>query len=264
MKKVAITLLILTFCAMAYAGPERYSGKEMKQVAPVPVAECPNWTGFYVGGFGGYKFAPINSDLNLFGDWNDGFPEVSGLESAGSENLDSSGAEAGSLIGYNYQWHNWVFGAEAAGGYLWLRDSNQTGILTNGGNRNTYDVSTSFKTHYLATFSPRIGYAFCKWMPYITGGLAVGDLDFFQQINEHDTFFREGGSHSENNAGWFVGGGLQYAITHHWSVRGQYQYVDLGSVSFDHKGTSPFPGFIGHSEAELREHNVSLAVIFQF
>jgi opacity protein-like surface antigen len=61
-----------------------------------------------------------------------------------------------------------------------------------------------------------------------------------------------------------VGGGLQYAITHHWSVRGQYQYVDLGSVSFDHKGTSPFPGFIGHSEAELREHNVSLAVIFQF
>ncbi len=57
MKKLALTLTILTaFCALAYAGPEPYSGKEMKQIVPVPPS-CPTWTGFYVGGFAGTNLA---------------------------------------------------------------------------------------------------------------------------------------------------------------------------------------------------------------
>jgi opacity protein-like surface antigen len=35
---------------------------------------------------------------------------------------------------------------------------------------------------------------------------------------------REGGQTRQTNAGWFVGGGLQYALTEHWSVRAQYEY----------------------------------------
>lgn len=31
-----------------------------------------------------------------------------------------------------------------------------------------------------------------------------------------------------------VGGGLEHALTAHWSARAQYQYVDLGEIDFDH------------------------------
>jgi hypothetical protein len=45
----------------------------------------------------------------------------------------------------------------------------------------------------------------------------------------------------------------------------QYQYIDLGEIDFDH---SPGPGgisnFIGNSEASLREHNASAAIIYKF
>ncbi|MEP7014670.1 MAG: outer membrane beta-barrel protein, partial [Verrucomicrobiota bacterium] len=158
--------------------------------------------------------------------------------------------------------NKWVFGLEATGGYLWLRDSHGDGDFFSS-NGNQFFTSTSFKTHYLLTVGSRIGYAFCRWLPYVTGGLAIGDLDFFQQFQAPD-FFPEkvGGRTSETNAGWFVGGGLQYSITEHWSARVQYQYVDLGSTSFDHDSAPPT--FPSSSKVELREHNASFAIIYGF
>jgi outer membrane immunogenic protein len=284
MKKAIATLTIE--CALAsllYAGPEPLpSGKEMKQVAPAPAPECPNWTGFYIGGFGGYKFAATDLDLNLNGSWDGPVPgdiaDAAFIESRVPNELDASGAEAGGLIGYNYQWNNWVFGLEADGGYLWLRDSDNTGTFVVPATTDEYTVATSLKTHYLVTVAPRIGYAFCRWLPYVTGGLAVGDIDYHQEINQFNQFaggshfFQEGGSTSDTKLGWMVGGGLEYAINNHWRLRGQYQFIDLGCVDFDSAGTSQSPlippgvaaGFTGNHEACLREHNASFAIMYKF
>ena len=272
MKKFALALTILSsLAALAYAGPEQYhaSGKEMKEVVPVPTP-CPTWAGFYIGGFGGYKYGNIDPNVDLGGFWDSEEPaDRDGLQSLGSRDLNTSGAELGGLIGFNYQWHNWVFGAEAAGGYLWLRDSHSDEL---SGNLDPLVISSSFKTHYLFTFGPRIGYTFCRWMPYVTGGLAVGDLEFDQNIRfplqadgtqQQMESFHQGGSERQTNAGWFVGAGLEYAITNHWRVRGQYQYIDLGSVDFN--SSDVFTGdFTGHHDADLTEHNVSFAIIYGF
>jgi hypothetical protein len=111
--------------SLTYAGPERYSGKEAKQVAPPP-PPSPNWTGFYVGAFGGYKFGSTGVDLSLGGDWNFRPEDRNVVEAHAPENLDASGG----LIGSNYQFtNNWVVALEAAGGYLWLRNSDESGIF---------------------------------------------------------------------------------------------------------------------------------------
>jgi outer membrane immunogenic protein len=263
---------LFAFGALVYAGPEPLpSGKEMKQVAPAP-PPCPNWTGFYIGAFGGYKFAATDINLDLFGDWNGPSPsdpfDKEFIEPRAPHDLDASGAEAGGLIGYNYQWNKWVFGLEASGGYLWLRNSDNTGTFTVPATGDIYNVSTSFKTHYLVTVGPRIGYAFCRWLPYVTGGLAIGDIDFDQEITQFfrgRVFFDEGGSTSETKVGWMVGGGLEYALTDHWHLRGQYQYIDLGCTDFHSIGSASFNiGYFGHHEACLREHNASVAIIFEF
>ena len=264
MKKLALIFtLVCALCALMYAGPEPFSGKEMKQVVPPPPA-CPDWTGFYIGGFGGYKYGGTDVALDLIGNWlTDGTGDNVPVASRGSEGLDTSGFELGGLIGYNYQWNKWVFGLEASGGYVWLRDSHDTGIFTtNFGD--TYDLNTSFKSHYLVTLGPRIGYAFCRWLPYVTGGLAVGDIDFHQRITQHNVVFSEGGGASDDNAGWMVGAGLQYAISDHWSARAQYQYIDLGCVDFNSVGSARFQGYLGNHEACLTEHNASFALIYKF
>ena len=260
------------FCAVAasaFAGPvQEYSGKEMKQMAAAPPPPCPSWTGFYIGAFGGYKFSNTGIDPNLGGFWNGPTPtdpfDKEVIEPITPNDLDTSGAELGGLIGYNYQWNNWVFGVEAAGGYLWLRDSDNTGVFTVPATDNTYSVATSLKTHYLATFGGRIGYAFCRWLPYVTGGLAVGDIDFEQTIIQHNLLFNEVGHTDDAELGWMVGGGLEYALTNHWRIRAQYQYVDLGSGDFHSVGAFGNNGYTADSSAELREHNVSFALIYGF
>jgi outer membrane immunogenic protein len=269
MKRFIAALTILSACvALLYAGPEPMpSGKEMKEVLQ-PAPSCPNWTGFYIGITGGYKFGDVDIDMNL-DDFNQGPFDADSVESHGEPDLSTSGAELGGVMGYNFQLHNnWVFGLEAAGGYLWLRDSEGSERFLGAESGDEYHVSSSFKTHYLATFAPRIGYAFCRWMPYVTGGLAVGDLDFKQNIKRHtgsvsEGGFNEGGSVDDTNAGWMVGGGLEYSINNHWRVRAQYQYIDLGDVDFDHDSTevdfSP-----GSSHMELREHNASFSLIYAF
>jgi outer membrane immunogenic protein len=272
MKKATLGLIIsCVFSALIYAGPEPYSGKDMKEVAPMPPA-CPSWTGFYVGGFAGYKFGSADTNLELGGGW-DADPldraDRDLLLANSPDNLDTSGFEAGGLIGYNYQWNKWVFGLEASGAYLWLDNAHDTGLFTVPATQDVYNIETSFETQYLFTVGPRIGYTFCRWLPYITGGLAVGDIDFHQELILHNFPFNEGGSTSDTQVGWMVGGGLEYAIDDHWRVRAQYQFIDLGEIDFSHSTPGlTFLGapadFTGTSRVELREHNASFAIIYGF
>jgi outer membrane immunogenic protein len=276
MKKLTLTVTIFSvLCALAYAGPESLpsSGKEMKQVMTAPAPECPNWGGFYIGAFGGYKFSNVDPDLHLTGSWitaND--TDRFDIQNRAGEDLDNDGGEAGGLIGYNFQMNHWVFGLEVDGGALWARDSHNSGIFfANGNQGGEFSIATSFETNYLVTAGARIGYAFCRWMPYVTGGAAGGNLDYRQTVRSNfgngGNDYRQQGSSSDDNIGWMVGGGLEYAITNHWRVRGQYQYIDLGDTSFDTVGnirTFNFSGFTGHHEVELTEHNASFALIFGF
>jgi outer membrane immunogenic protein len=276
MNKVGLvcSVLLSVFVPTLQAGPEQYSGKEMKQVATTSPPECPSWTGFYIGGFGGYKFSNVDTDVDLTGLWDTVFPSGRDtIEGRQPRDLDNSGAEAGGLLGYNFQFGNWVIGGEAAGGHLWARDSRDIGLIRVPDDLlDAYELSNSFKTHYLVTVGPRIGYAFCRWMPYVTGGLAVGDLDYswgLKNLGEPGLSifsFRERGHVSETNVGWMVGGGLEHALTNHWHLRAQYQYIDLGSVDFNTAavGAGSATDFTGRHETSLTEHNASLAVIYKF
>ena len=68
----------------------------------------------------------------------------------------------------------------------------------------------------------RVGYAFDRFLPYITGGLAVGDIQASQPG------FAGG---DDTNAGWTVGGGLEFVIAGNWTAKAEYLYVDLGEFN---------------------------------
>jgi outer membrane immunogenic protein len=80
------------------------------------------------------------------------------------------------------------------------------------------------KLESFGTLRGRIGYAMGatgNWMPYVTGGLAVGEL------NAWDSLVPASGS--DFRAGWTVGGGVETGITQNWRFKIEYLYVDLGS-----------------------------------
>jgi outer membrane immunogenic protein len=262
MKTVATFAFIALYglCARTYAGPEAIapaSGKEMKEVA-MQAPSCASWTGFYVGGFGAWEYGVFDPHVDVaFEDETEDAREVE--SQANDHNLSASGAELGGLIGYNYQWRKWVFGLEGEGGYLWLRNS-QKHRFPIPGSDDIYAFAPSIKSHYLFTLGGRVGYSFCKWLPYVTGGLALGDADLEQRISETGDWSQTRND-SGTQVGWFVGGGLQYMLCKHWSVRGQYQYIDLGSVDLSYRVPTEFRA---SSNMDVRQHNVSFAVIYGF
>jgi outer membrane immunogenic protein len=59
-------------------------------------------------------------------------------------------------------------------------------------------------------------------LPYVTGGLAVGELHGWDALTP--------ASGSEFRAGWTVGAGIETPLAPHWTVKGEYLYMDLGSA----------------------------------
>jgi outer membrane immunogenic protein len=165
------------------------------------------------------------------------------------------------LVGFNFVCHHLVLGVEGSGAYVWSGDSRVDHFDTGG---TVYRLSTSTETHYLATVGPRIGWTFCRFLPFVTGGAAFANLDFANSITfpgGGPTNF-ESGRKDETTFGWFVGGGLEYALTNHWHLRGDYKYADLGDVEF--KSNFAGGGAPAFSRADLREHSATFGVVFQF
>jgi outer membrane immunogenic protein len=185
---------ILTLAAMVGPGgaadlPRRYDPNVPKAPA---FTQIYNWTGFYVG-------------INGGGGWgHSAWTTTNGF--------DVSGGLVGGTAGYNWQMGQWVFGVE--GDVDW---SNINGNTVAGC---PFGCQTS--NTWLATLRGRVGYAFDRFMPYVTGGAAFGDI---RATTPGFAGF------SDTNAGWAVGGGLEFAIYYNWTAKAEYLYVDLGHTN---------------------------------
>jgi outer membrane immunogenic protein len=171
--------------------------QELPMKAPAYYAPY-NWTGFYVG-------------INGGGGW--GRSEWTNA-SGSTGGFDVSGGLVGGTIGYNWQLGQWVYGLEGDIDWSNIRGSTSSGICAG--------TSCETKNDWLGTARMRIGYAFDRFLPYITGGLAVGD------VKGSAAGF---GSSTETNTGWTVGGGIEAVLAGPWTAKIEYLYVDLGNAS---------------------------------
>ena len=78
---------------------------------------------------------------------------------------------------------------------------------------------------WLATFRGRLGYAFDRWLPYITAGGAYGNVKATTDPGPGLA------SASSSQFGWTGGVGLEYAFLGNWTAKIEYLYVDLGSFN---------------------------------
>ena len=191
MKRVVIACLGL----LALAGGSA-TAADLPRYGPVPQAPgyspIYNWTGFYLG-------------INGGGGW--GQSQWDGVGT-----FDVSGGVIGGTVGYNWQFNQIVVGAE--GDIDWSGIKGTTTVLCPPG--------CETRNKWLATVRGRLGYAFDRFLPYITGGLAVGDINATVPV-------LPGGSIS--NAGWTIGAGLEVGVVSNVSLKAEYLYLDLGNFN---------------------------------
>ncbi len=118
--------------------------------AYVPYAPVPyfNWSGLYFG-------------LNGGGGWGRSSHTDANFGNATGE-FGVSGGLIGGTLGFNYQVGSWVWGLE--GDLDWAKIHGNSGPI--GG------VQYDSYLQWLGTVRGRVGFAFDRFLPYVTGGLA--------------------------------------------------------------------------------------------
>jgi outer membrane immunogenic protein len=208
MKRVVLAAL----CSTALMSAAQAADAKMPYTkAPQPAAQAFSWTGVYAGGNIGYGWGTTSFD-------------------GSNTSLNPSGVNGGGQVGYNYQIDHFVLGAEAD----FQGADHHDGVSAGGLGLN---ASLEAKSDWYATIRGRVGWAFGQFLPFVTGGIAFADSKL--DINATGTGGAFTGSASHTLTGYAVGGGLEYAITNNWTIRGEYLHLGFDDNTYNLLVTGP-------------------------
>jgi outer membrane immunogenic protein len=195
--------------------------------APPVVSPLYDWSGFYVGVFGGGGFGNHNIS-NANGPA--GFANF-------TFNYDSSGAVAGGEAGYQLQSGQYVIGVEANGMWSGIKGSDATQLANIG-------FTDADNLRWTGSFVAKGGIAVDRLLLYFDGGWAYGDI---RHTNTNPGVGIDG--FEVHRSGLTAGGGIAYAVTNNLIGKIDYRYYNFGT--FNRGGLPTFTpnGVLPYSDA---------------
>ncbi|GLS42257.1 outer membrane protein [Methylobacterium brachythecii] len=280
MRKLTIGFLALTALgSMSTARAADFADDYLRGPEYEPVTtQVIDWSGFYIGGHGGYSssafgftnsFQPIVANA-LRSTTIESEMNASSLLSAHAVRKD--GVSYGAFAGYNMQFDDTVIGVEFDYSRFDITGTTADAIsrtrLLSDGYLSTANLAGIARTKLedLGTIRARVGYAIGDFLPFVTGGFAIGRASISDKVGiqtysyDRTTYLSNvasgqtayvgrfgyssfdqanpgagipfapsiyGTSKTKVVGGFTLGGGVEYAITSNILLRGEYQYVLL-------------------------------------
>lgn len=222
--------------------------------APALAQTAPDWSGPYIGVFGG--FLQPNEDANetlrfdrdLDGQYDDTVLTAGGADaftnfcadqvSGGAQPCDddASGVEGGVKLGYDMQFGRWVVGAVGEVAGVNAEDS------VTGFSSTPAFYSFTRKLDHVAALRARVGYAAGPALIYATGGVAYGKVrNSFVTSNTANSFTVT--ADEDEADGHQFGGGVEWRLAPRFTVTAEYLYSDLETGDYNIRvagnGTTP-------------------------
>jgi outer membrane immunogenic protein len=191
------------------------------------------WTGFYIG-------------AGIGGSW-DKATFIDPLSGANTASPAPKGFLFSGISGINYQFGSVVVGAEA----------DFTGTWAKGSAVDAVNNTLSTQVFWTASIVGRVGMAFDRLLIYGKGGAAF-DYD-------RDTATLPAGTSDVGSlyrVGWTVGGGVEYAVTDHWTGRFEYDYLRFPAKALSFQGNAVPP--ITSSTIGLNISEIKLIMAYKF
>lgn len=216
------------------------AGQALADNVASPVSRA--WTGFYLGTQVGHVWADANID----------HIDYPGM--AGWFNLEPDGILGGVHLGYNWQ---------TAGGFVLGLETEFNGHSGSDSGDNV-DFSpglyvADLQMKWSGSTRLRLGYGGDRWLGFVTGGVAYAGYDVDYLYNSTPA----GASAADRLVGWTLGGGVEYAVTDAWRVRGSYLYADYGHD----RSENYLPGgggSLGSYDIDLKTHSFSVGASYAF
>ena len=202
LNRLAAGTAVAAIAAVAGAGLAQADGMPGKRV----VYEKPwDWGGLYFGVHAGWAWADVDSEFRrrLAVD----VSEVS---------LDAP--IVGGQIGIQHQFGQFVLGVEGSGVFSYNDDYSNVSCPN--------PAMTCGKHARQHPHGRPAGSAMAmgKWMPYITGGYA--NAHFAQELRSTAQIPTDYSS-DDRLEGWYIGGGVDMALAHGWTVGLEYRHYDF-------------------------------------
>lgn len=215
--------LLLLGALSADAGEARAT--DLPPTTQAPVFEPPSpaefsWTGFYLGIHAGGGVDHFAFPFAIF------VPAAGGFVK-GTDGITASGPIGGLQAGFNYElpFFHIVAGIEIDNSASGIRgQTTVNGTLLSGA-----PVTATFGSKFedFGTARLRLGYAWGRFLPYLTGGFTYGTIETVYSVATPG-FFNDGSS-TATRSGVFphvgaVGIGAEYAIAQKFTVKVEYLY----------------------------------------
>jgi outer membrane immunogenic protein len=230
MKRIA-----LIAAAVTLAGSSAFAADLMLK-APAPVYY--NWTACYFGANGGgawnsMDFTIGNNDPTFFG------PAFRSGATPSTYSESSHGGIAGGQAGCNWQptGSAYVIGIEADADWANLKNTKSINTNVAGFSSGTGTATDTMQS--IATIRGRIGYSFDRLLVYATGGLALGNTNYYYSFAFPGTNENYLNSYSATRVGGTAGVGAEYAFTSIISAKLEGLWYDLKGTQFQAGGVTP-------------------------
>ena len=197
-------------------------------------SKADDWKGFYAGANVGGVFGSSNARTTTVLDPAGYFvaSDIPQIAAAGKHDIGLDGFTGGVQLGYNSTAaKTFLIGVEVDFGGMNLESTKTDGAVYVCCAPASFSITQKVGSSWLFTARPRIGITHGKALVYGTGGLAVTNIHDRVLFTDNDFSALEGGGRNENKLGWTVGGGVEYQVKSHWSVKGEYLYAKFGRVS---------------------------------
>ena len=221
----------------------------------------------------GFTWAGLSIGGQVGGGWaRDKLTESTSLipPQTGSSDTSFGGAVFGAHAGYDWAFSNIVVGLEGEVEGTTLKGKSTCSVQDAGaGNAlpgacfpqagTNYSFQTSIP--WQASVGARAGYAFGRFLPYLTGGIAIGGVNTQYTTGAGAAIGTQ--SFRRVRIGPTIGAGLEYAAYGNWTLRVEYRYTDFGRFTDDVTSGGGF--FNGYSEHHsVQEHTFRIGVSYWF
>lgn len=221
MKKLIAGIAVLAIGAITAGtasadGPRRGSIKDAAPPPPTCGTSAYNWNGAFAGvqlGTAEYRSA-IDTDSLLIG---------------GGQREDT-GFTVGGVIGYNWQKCNTVFGIEGEFNYTDVDRPFSVNLL----NINLFNARSTMD--WYSALKLRTGFAFDNLLLYLTGGIALANIEHTGTNNTFGIPQLAGlvtMNNSDTRFGWVAGAGTEYALTNRITWRSEVTYTRFEESEFN-------------------------------
>jgi outer membrane immunogenic protein len=208
MRTLLLASALLLTGAVVHAADLPQPPPPMTPAVYAPVAPPFTWTGIYVGGNIGWGWTNLNLTDTGPGPFGQVFPIGS------QQSLTQNGFLGGAQIGVNWQFQQFVIGAEADFDATAIKNSQSAGGFGNG----------SYTNPWMSTFAARFGWAADRALFYGKAGGAYMQEKYNLSASDGSAV-----TGTFDRFGWMLGAGVEYAVTDNITLKAEYNYLNFGT-----------------------------------